>query len=46
MSGMASKDVIDTFKKTLSITNPRAKVFECGENISEMGINFLDSQDT
>ena len=46
MAGPAVNDNIDQFIRNLEKRNPKAKIFENKENIQDLGINFLDKEET
>lgn len=46
MAGPAAKDNVELFVRTLKKQNPKAKIFENAENIQDLGINFLDKEET
>jgi hypothetical protein len=46
MAGPAAKEHVELFVRTLKKQNPKAKIFENAENIQDLGINFLDKEET
>ena len=46
MAGPAAKEHVELFVRTLKKQNSKAKIFENAENIQDLGINFLDKEET